>query len=234
MFYEMLMRKHPDDRPAFLDTIILAARDHDWHLRRKLTDRRLLALKAAYGTSEWSRWAYLVQIIDQHCRLKWGRDVRVFQVVREDWTPPESGAEAVVSEGPSHHSEQPPPAYRKVDTAAFMQMLRDDVVPQRFQPKETRNPHDQQAWRRLMARSISGDPAKALDSLLVNRDPERPFGYDWRRLAKAMRDPGWQRYWRLKLIEDGATPEELAEAGILSPYAEQDAADVALLDRLLP
>lgn len=233
MLYQMLLRKHPTERPAFLDEIIVAARDHDWNLRRRLTDRRLLALSAAYGTSEWSRWAYIVQSIDQHCRLRWGRDARVFRVVSEDWAPPEPEAESVSESASPVRTDRPLPVYEKMDTGAFFRMLREDVAPRRFQPKETRDPQNLEAWQELMARSISGDPVKALEFLLVNRDPKSPEGYDWRRLAKALGDTGWQRYWRQKLIEDGASPDDLEEGGVLSPFAKQDDADEAFLSRHL-
>lgn len=123
------------------------------------------------------------------------------------------------------------PVYQKVDTAEFFRMLREEVAPLRFQPRETRSNTDLAAWRSLMARSIAGDPVRELDSLLANREPEQPKGYDWRRMAKAMKDPGWQSYWRLKLIEDGAGAEDLGPSWA---SAEQDAADFAMLERCLP
>lgn len=227
LLHDMLLRKHPSDRPAFLDEIVTAAREHDWFLRTKLTDRRYLSPRAAHGTSEGNRWAYLVQEIDQHCRQKWGPDARVFQVADKDWTPPAETPEADRPRTSPAHPKEPLPVYQKGDTGAFFRMLREEVAPLRFQPRETRSTAERDIWQNLMAQSSAGDPVSALDSLLANREPEQPKGYDWRRMAKAMKDPGWQRYWRLKLIKDGATPA-------CSIYAAQDAADMAMLERCLP
>lgn len=231
LLHDMLLRKHPSDRPAFLDEIVTAARDRDWFLRTKLTDRRYLSPKAANGTSEGNRWAYLVQAIDQHCRQKWGPDARIFRVVEKGWTPPAKTPTGACQHTSSAQPEEPLPVYQKVDAREFFRMLREEVAPLRFKPRETRSTANREAWQSLMARSIAGDPVRELDSLLANREPEQPKGYDWRRMAKAMKDPGWQRYWRLKLTEDSATEED---PGMSLASAEQDAADLARLERCLP
>lgn len=131
LLYDLYRKATPADRPVLLEQIVTAAREHDWFLRRKLSDPKLLALAETYGISEWNRWAYLVQACDQHCRLRWGPDARVYFAVRKGWVaPPESRPLAYVRAA-RKDPEEPLPEYRCAETARFFQWLRDEVEPLR-------------------------------------------------------------------------------------------------------
>jgi hypothetical protein len=79
-----LYRKPPVQRPAFLECIIKAARDHDWHLRRLLRDRRALR---DYSTDHAGR-PNLARTLDHYCKLTRG-GASVFKVVAKGWTDPD-------------------------------------------------------------------------------------------------------------------------------------------------
>lgn len=81
LLVDALYGKPPDQRPAFMEIILTAAREHDWHLRRILTDRRSLAVFRGHsGTGRPT----LARALDDYCQRSRG-GVRVWQVVAEGW-----------------------------------------------------------------------------------------------------------------------------------------------------
>lgn len=131
LLYDLYRKARPEARPALLEQIVTAARDHDWFLRRKLSDPKLLAVAETYGISEWNRWAYLVQACDQHCRLRWGPEARVYIVVRIGWVAPPEIRPLAYVRATRKDPEEPLPEYRLAETAGFFQWLRDEVQPRR-------------------------------------------------------------------------------------------------------
>lgn len=131
LLYDLYRKARPEARPALLEQIVTAARDHDWFLRRKLSDPKLLAVAETYGMSEWSRWAYLVQACDQHCRLRWGSEARVYIVVRKGWVAPPEIRPLAYVRATRRDPEEPLPEYRLAETAGFFKWLRDEVQPRR-------------------------------------------------------------------------------------------------------
>lgn len=72
----------PVHRPAFMETIITAARGHDWHLRRILTDRRSLAV---FGGHSGTGRPTLALTLNDYCR-RTRSGARIWQVVAKGWT----------------------------------------------------------------------------------------------------------------------------------------------------
>lgn len=72
----------PAHRPAFMETILTAAREHDWHLRRILIDRRAVAVFTGHpGTGRPT----LARALDDYCqRTRSG--ARIWAVVAKAWT----------------------------------------------------------------------------------------------------------------------------------------------------
>lgn len=77
LLLDELFRKTPAQRPAFMETILAAACEHDWHLRRILTDYD--ALHGFKGRPNIAR------TMDDYCtRTRSG--ARIWQVVAKGWS----------------------------------------------------------------------------------------------------------------------------------------------------
>lgn len=72
----------PAQRPAFMETILTAAREHDWHLRRILTDRRAVTVFTGHpGTGRPT----LARALDDYCQ-RTRNGARIWHVVAKAWT----------------------------------------------------------------------------------------------------------------------------------------------------
>lgn len=81
LLVDELFNKPPAQRPAFLETIIAAARDGDWYLGRILTDRAALAqFKGHPGTGRPT----LARAVDDYCQ-RTREGARIWQVLANDW-----------------------------------------------------------------------------------------------------------------------------------------------------
>lgn len=76
LLLDELFRKPRAQRPAFMETILTAAREYDWHLRRILTDfDALLRFKERPN---------IARTVDDYCKRTRG-GARIWQVVAEEW-----------------------------------------------------------------------------------------------------------------------------------------------------
>jgi len=97
---DALYCKPPADRPAFMETILRAARADDWHLRRILTDRRAIL---DFG-DDYAGRPNLVRTLHDYCKRT--RDgarlreviakpddavIRPLALYRDIWTDPDCG-----------------------------------------------------------------------------------------------------------------------------------------------
>lgn len=117
-----LYRKPPADRPAFVESLLQAARDHDWHLRRILTDSRSLF---DFG-HDYAGRPNLVRTLDDYCRKT--RQARIWQVVEPDWKEPTSIRPLALYRDPWTDPDDSPETsrdqYVRRDPLAFLSHLR--------------------------------------------------------------------------------------------------------------